>query len=473
MKVSIIITAHNYGRFLRQCLDSALNQNFDSLYEIVVVNDGSTDDTEAILEEYAGRIKVINLPGLGLPAACNRGIEVSKGEYIIRLDADDYFDPNILHIEANILDMHPEIGMVYGDYFIVDQTGEVLELVRLLKPYDETSSLDRNPLAAAAMFRRSYYEVIGGYDETLKHQEDYDFWTRFTSQFKVHKVDLPLMYYRRHDLNMSSKQVLRTKAKQFVNRKLTEPHNTNIKTLGFIPARAASRFGGKLAIRELAGRPLIAHTITEAFKVPLFDRVIVSTDDEEIAQVSREYGAEVPFLRPDALTGFDVPIEAVVSQALQHLDANENYSPDLIAILHVISPLKKAEHMSEAINTLLLYQLDSVISVVKDLTFHWHPGAHGLMPVVYRKRLLKDEKDIVYKENGAIYVVRSENVESNLLGEKVGYIDMLPEESVHLDSEFEFWLAEQILLSHRRLSHRGIEVANGLPADAVRHPPVQ
>ncbi|HDI13154.1 MAG TPA: glycosyltransferase family 2 protein, partial [Hadesarchaea archaeon] len=78
-KVSIIITAHNYGKYLEQCLESALNQNYDD-YEVIVVNDGSTDNTAEILRKYEDRVKVINLPGLGLAAACNRGIAAASGE---------------------------------------------------------------------------------------------------------------------------------------------------------------------------------------------------------------------------------------------------------------------------------------------------------------------------------------------------------------------------------------------------------
>ena len=98
--VSVIITAHNYGRFLDKCISSVLEQTYENI-EIIVVNDGSQDNTNEILKTFANKIKVINLPGVGLAKASNVGIRNSKGKYVIRLDADDWFDKNIIKILVN------------------------------------------------------------------------------------------------------------------------------------------------------------------------------------------------------------------------------------------------------------------------------------------------------------------------------------------------------------------------------------
>ena len=193
IKVSVVVTAHNYGMYLCQCIDSVINQRFDN-YEIIVVNDGSTDNTEEILKNYQKRyeniIKVFTLDGVGLAKACNAGIRESKGEYIVRLDADDYFDENLLLIESNILDSEPDVHMVYPDYCRVNKHGEIIDYYRLSKVNDEIKLLDRSPLAAGAMYRRSCYNAIGGYNEELKYQEDYDFWVRFIDKFNVYNVNL-------------------------------------------------------------------------------------------------------------------------------------------------------------------------------------------------------------------------------------------------------------------------------------------
>jgi Glycosyltransferases involved in cell wall biogenesis len=134
-RISIIVTAHNYAEYLPRCLDSALDQTYPAdNYEIVVVDDGSSDETPDLLSDYRFEhpemIRTIRLEGEGLPSACNAGIKAAEGEYIVRLDADDYFDENILTVEAKYLDENPDISLVYPDYYTVDNNREILDHVR-------------------------------------------------------------------------------------------------------------------------------------------------------------------------------------------------------------------------------------------------------------------------------------------------------------------------------------------------------
>lgn len=452
-KVSVIITAYNYGKYLAQCINSVLKQRYTN-YEIIVVNDGSTDNTKEIIDEYEKKhkdvIKAVHLAGEGLAAACNRGIVASSGEYIVRLDADDYFDENILLIEAHILDSDPHIDMVYPDYYHINEHGEIIEAYRLAKVNDEVKLLDRSPLAAGAMFRRRCYDDIGGYNEELRYQEDYDFWIRFIDKFNVYNVNLPLMYYRKHGSNMSTNFDSRMKARQYVKKRFVEEKHLrkDKKIIAVIPAMGLFRNKERLALKELKGKPLIAYTIEEALKTDLIDRVIVSTEDQEIADVALKFGAEVPFLRPLGLAKSNVPIEEVLRHLLEKLSSLDKYMPAYVAILNYYIPFKKERHITEAIDTILLYGTDSVISVVSDLTYHWTPGEYGLTPVGYQKRFIREDRETIYKETGAIYVVNKANLERDeLLGSAIGHIEMSRMESWRIESDFDFWVASRIIES--------------------------
>ncbi|MBM3254093.1 MAG: glycosyltransferase [Candidatus Omnitrophica bacterium] len=450
LKVSIIITAHNYAQFLAQCIESALNQNFNENYEIIVVNDGSIDNTSEILKGYEdnSRIRILNLEGVGLACACNRGIALSKGEYIIRLDADDYFDENILLVESNLLDRKQDIGMVYCDYHKVNEEGEILDYTRLIKVNNETRLLNRPPLAAGAMYRKTCYDAIGGYNETLRYQEDYDFWMRFIERFKVYNINLPLMYYRQHESSMSKNYEGRMDARREVKRSFVEKRRLDHKKkiMAIIPAMSSLRSGIKLPTYNLSGKPVIGYAIQEVLKTKLIDKTIVSTENESVARLSRQLGAEAPFLRPKELARYSVPIEEVILHAVEYLREKDNYSPDIIALLYFRSIFLKEKHISEAIHSLFAHNTDSVISVVEDITFHWKPSDAGLKPVGYQKRFLREEKEIIYKENGALYVFRTENlISKNLLGKKVGYIEMKPYESIRLETEYDIWVAKQMI----------------------------
>lgn len=458
--VSIVVTAHNYADYLPRCLDSALNQTYPSdCYDIIVVDDGSTDETPDILKEYRFEhpkmIQTIRLEAEGLPTACNTGIAAADGEYIIRLDADDYFDENLLTVEAGYLDSHPDVSLVYPDYYTVDEDGQILDHVRNPKVEEEIKLLNRSPLAAGALYRREAWEAIDGYDESLDYQEDYDFWIRFINRFEVHNVNLPLMYYRRHEDNMSHNLSGRLDSRNEVKSKFVEKHLAtsleSTEVLCFIPARAEKRIENgetdePLALWDLDGRPLLDYTVKEALAADRVDRVMLSTEDEVIADYARELGAEVPFLRSEALSEPTVTLEEVVTNHLSELQEREEYLPDLVHLNQYISPLTTAKQIDAAIDTWHMFSVDSVISVTETNNFYWQPGKFGLSPL-FEERLLREERETLYRENGAFYVFSPSVLEHkrDIIGEHVGHIQLERHNAIHIDSRFDFKLCEQLL----------------------------
>lgn len=472
-KISVIVTAHNYAEYLEEALDSVLDQTFDD-FELVVVDDGSTDETPEILRkysyEYPDTVRVIMLDGIGLAGACNRGIEVAKGEYIIRLDADDYFDENTLTIESSYLDANPGVDLIYPDYYTVDKHGEIINHVRLPKVGEDVKLLDRSPLAAGAMYRKEAWEAIGRYNESLSYQEDYDFWIKFIAEFDVHNVNLPLMYYRQHGSSMSTNFSERMNARRDVKQEFVEQNIElgEINVLGVIPARRESRVDppepGKsienLALAEIEGRPLVEYSIKEALASNHIDRLIVSTEDEAIAEKSRQAGAEVPFLRDERLSSPTARLWEVIESLLEKLP--EDQSPDIIAVLPYVSPLRTAGQIDEAIDTSLLFSVDSVISVHENKQFLWQPGKYGLEPL-FEQRLLRRDRETTYLESGAIYVTRPETIhtQSDLIGQHVGHILMKEQNSVHLDSWFDYRACEDLLRSVNMIGYMSDDLSGG------------
>jgi CMP-N-acetylneuraminic acid synthetase/GT2 family glycosyltransferase len=448
-KVSVIITAHNYGRYLSEAVESVQKQTMQD-FEMIIVNDGSTDNTPQVLEKYKNdpRIKIITLDGVGLAKAANTGIRRSKGEYIIRLDADDFFDENILMVESSILDRRPEIGMVYPDYFRINKYGELLEHIRLMKVNDEVKLLDRSPLAAGAMYRRSCYDKIGGYSEELKYQEDYDFWIRFIDKFKVYNVNLPLLYYRQHDKSMSTNTHARMATRWYVKKKFVEEKGNleGKKVLCVFQIIADGRYKKYLCMEEINSKPLMGYAIEEAKKVECFDKIILDTEDLRIAEMGEQLGLEVPFIRDRELARLSTHQADISRRLMNRLMSEMNYMPDIVVFLSYTHPMMKKSHIEKAINTMLIYNADSVISVTEDLTFHYQPGMYGLKPVIFKKRYLREEKTRTYKENGGIMVVRPENImKGTLLGKKISHIVMEPYEAIKIESEFDHWVFEQMV----------------------------
>jgi len=220
--------------------------------------------------------------------------------------------------------------------------------------------------------------------------------------------------------------------------------------VAIIPARGGSKGIPRKNIKELDGKPLIAHIIETALKVEELDRVIVSTDDEEIAEIAKKYGAEVPFIRPEELAKDETPTLPVLQHTVKYLEEEESYRPDIIVLLYATSPLLKAERVSEAIRMLKEGESESILSVVEDKGHYWleKDGKYERMyPKVVKNRQFTMP---LFKENGAIYVYKRDILmKGGIMDDATrGLLIMQREESIDVDEPIDFEITK--LLMRRR-----------------------
>src|SRR5262249_22533570 len=293
--VSIIITARNYAKYLPRAIESALNQSHPSV-EVVVVDDGSTDHTSQVLEKFrtVPNMKVVRTRGVGLAAAANQGVAASTADYIVRLDADDWVEGNLALVEATFLGRNPHVGMVYCDYHPVDVHGDIIDHVRRAKVNEEVELLDRPALAAGAMYRRRCFDALGGYDASLRYQEDYDFWVRFIEKFEVRNISLPLMYYRQHGRSMSRNFEARMQSRRGVKKRFVRAHRKPLQgpIYAIVPARSDLLEQTKVPLLKLERKTLLRRAIDKLKAIKEIDRIIVSTDDSKIAAEAVAHGGE-------------------------------------------------------------------------------------------------------------------------------------------------------------------------------------
>ena len=195
MDVSIIIAAHNAEKYIARAIRSALDQNFHRKFEVVVVNDGSTDQTQKILDYYSKKIKIIKLPKRkGLAFARNEGIRSSSGRYIVNLDADDYIYNDLIYIESCFLNLNTKWDAVSCDYIIVNEHEEHIG----------RGSAKEKPIACGVMFRVERLIEIGLYDPEFEANEEKDLRLRLEKKgYVIKNIDLPLYRYRQHSKNMT------------------------------------------------------------------------------------------------------------------------------------------------------------------------------------------------------------------------------------------------------------------------------
>jgi glycosyltransferase involved in cell wall biosynthesis len=198
--VSAVIPTYNRSRDVRIAVGTALGQTYpESAIEVIVVDDGSTDDTaEALRAEFGDRIRYLAKPNGGVSSARNHGMAAARGEYIALLDSDDEWLPTHLEAQIGFLDRHPDFGMVLTDVARMDERRRDFEIFRRREFIPEDGQVLRwvlrNPalVPASATFRRAVYEDVGGFDETLRTAEDLDFHLRIALRWKIGVVEEPL-----------------------------------------------------------------------------------------------------------------------------------------------------------------------------------------------------------------------------------------------------------------------------------------
>lgn len=230
--------------------------------------------------------------------------------------------------------------------------------------------------------------------------------------------------------------------------------------LGVIPARGGSKGIVRKNLRLLNGKPLIAWTIEAALNAIGLDRVIVSTEDEEIAEVSKTYGAEVPFMRPAELAKDNTPTLDVLQHTLYHLAQDESYFPDAIVTLQPTSPMRTSKNIDEALRLFKAdFLADCLVSCIK-VPHNYHPESimtlqeNGYLKPYSDKKGLpsrrQDKSEIFARNGAAIYITRASNLDKFIVGGNIIPFIMNDHESIDIDTEDDLIRAENILVNRNK-----------------------
>lgn len=260
--VSVILPAYNAESFITETIQSILNQTYQN-FELIVINDASTDNTESAVNSFNdSRIKYFaNSTNLKLIKTLNKGISLSKGKYIARIDADDICHPRRLELQVTFLTNNPDIAVVGTDIYLIDKSGLV---------YGRGVSIETRPnfikwslqrrcclYHPSVMFNKQLVGTSLYYDEKFINAEDYELWLRLTSTFKIANIHKPLVFYRIHNASISQtsnqisvRSMLLAIESHSKNWHIKCPDSNTIRNIRF-PNKIDSNFSQNLAIEYL------------------------------------------------------------------------------------------------------------------------------------------------------------------------------------------------------------------------------
>ena len=215
IQVSVIIPAYNGDRYISAAIDSVLAQTY-SEYEIIVVDDGSTDNTSEVVKQYGDRVNYLSQSNQGVAASRNLGLAAARGEYIAFLDQDDVFLPDKLSTQVALLDRDSTLGIVNSGWQIVDERGKLKAAVQ---PWQQIPHLTQANLIiwkpvflGAMLFRRTWLERSKGFDTSLSQTPDVDLVMRLAAiDCPAAWVEQTTVQYRQHDANASKNTLLQAR----------------------------------------------------------------------------------------------------------------------------------------------------------------------------------------------------------------------------------------------------------------------
>jgi len=431
-----------------------VEQTFES-WELIILDDGATDETADVARRYQSehpqRIRVIShSPSKGLRSCANIAINQAHGEYIMRLDADDYLCESALLALSAYLDRFPEIGLVYPNYIFVDERGEYLGLEHRKRIGKDAQLLDLPAHGACTMVRSRVLKSLGGYDEQSTAEDGYELWLKVLHRYPMANLVTPLFYYRQHSQSVSNDQQQLLSARETIKRRMAAQQQGAVapRMVAVIPAKNTYEHLPNIALRPIAGRPLIDHTVEAALAFDGFSSILVSTDDPAVVDYCAERFPQLQtVLRPLELSQPDVQAARTLYHAVRHLEDELQVYADILVCLSVHCPLRRSNHIRKALDTLMLFNTDSVLGVYEDYELHLAHGPNGMEPInAGMLRRLRLEREALFVDNGSIRAIWRDVVsETDCFGSKVGHVVMPREESFQIKTEFDVWLVEQLL----------------------------
>lgn len=385
----------------------------------------------------------------GLPCCANLAIEEARGQYLIRLDADDYFDESALLTMAAFLDRNSEVALVYPNYVYVAEDGSFLGIEHRKRVGSESKVLDLPAHGACTMVRRRVLKSVGGYSSEHKAQDGHQIWLKIVNRYQIANVSTPLFFYRQHGSSLTTDKRRLLNARREIKRANVARQEGDIKVrvAGIIPARNTGKDLPDICLEPVGGKPLIDYAIEAALDSRALDHVLVTSDDPRVLEHCRKYTGILTNLRPISLSEQYIKLVEVMQDAVQHLERDHGIYADALAVLNVHTPLRNAGDIDEAVDSLLLYNVDSVTSVYEDYDLHFLHGEFGLEPLNKgAMNQLALEREALYVDNNAVRVLwREVLTQDSLFGQSVGHIVMPWERSVRIQGRSTKFIIEQLL----------------------------
>lgn len=444
--VTVYVTNYNYSAYIRQSLGSLFSQTMKD-FEVIIIDDGSTDNSKSIIEEYTERAQIVFQKNKGLNVSNNIALKMATGKYIMRLDADDYLAPNALEVMSSLLEADPELGLVFPDYEMVDKDGNLMTIQKRHNFAKEVKVLDQPAHGACTMIRTAFLRQLGGYDERYRCQDGYELWIKFTAKYKVTNVNTPLFYYRQHGDNLTSNEERILNTRMLIKSNFAKENLTDFNALAIVPVRGSNRKSMMVAQTDIDGKSLLQNRVDSLIQADRVKKIVITSSSQEIGeQINAMYAGcdKVCFIqRPIELERMNVSLYETV-EYIGKTELLNDYSCVLVPAIEF--PFINSDMLNDAVNSLFIFKSDSLISVRPiENTIYQHDGS-GMKPIVDPLKVARIERDEMYNFSGGIIVTTINSLKKYkaLICGKVSHIVISQKASLGVKSKLDILIAKAV-----------------------------
>ena len=379
-KVTVYILSYNYGKYLRKAIDSVFAQKLVDV-NLIVFNDGSdidTDDTHEICQAYSSNYLsftyIHHRNRRGLQKCSNEALRICSTEYLIRLDADDWFTDYALFLLISRAECADYPSLTYGSFFYVDSDGELVSYSRQHTSNQQPNMHSRPPHGACSLLRCSSLKRIGGYDETLDAQDGWDIWLRGLKSDSTAYVEQPIFYYRQHSNSLStdSSRLYNTRRQIYSKLKDSRSESYNNSVSLFIPFLTTLSSTSPVSTLQPEHRiNFIREAINSVIDENCFTSIIVSFDDQYLVDTISDYFSDHLQSKKLFIHSRDLSSSNPLANkrpALSHYlasfihDYPNHCNTDIFIYANPNTLTSHTGHLQGALFKLLSMQCDSVIS---------------------------------------------------------------------------------------------------------------
>lgn len=439
-KVTVYITNYNYAAFLNQAVDSVLKQTYTNI-DLLIIDDGSTDNSRELIQAYSvlPNVELLFQQNLGLNRTNNVALRMAKGKYMVRLDADDFFEPNAIEKMVEVLESDDSLGLVFPDYYYVDKFGKRIGEERRHDFGKDVTVFDQPAHGACTMVRTEMLRNLGGYDEQFSCQDGYDLWIKFVTNHKVTNVNQPLFSYRRHGNNLTENEARILTTRRQIKRVYVNNHLQVPTTLVVIPVRHTFLNGNDWLLDSTHGESLLSQKIKLCLEANNPTMVVLTSASAVIKDYVEKLGISSEKFRfvsrTEELEMGHVPL----AQTIEHILSELNQNFDAVMSVSVDYPYLSSNAIDEAIDSLVIFKADAVVSVRPDNSMYYRHVGTGMQPILNQDQFTKLEREALYKAAGGIMLstLKQLRLTGKSVSGNVAHIVVESKEAFAIQSKFE------------------------------------